>query len=377
MEFQIKQTALKEALQTVAGCIEKSRAVEILGFVLLETLGEGTLRVTASDIDITITTEVEADIVKPGAICIEGRKVSELVRALPAGGLRFVEADGWMRLEAGRSKYKIATRPASDFPERVRPPAESVAIATEVLRAQIRTTAFATTKDTSAKFTLAAHKIEIEQGDIRMIATDGYRLAIADGKCDNRDVTIDALIPIKAAVEVSKIPTSVVHFSEDANHLFFVADTQTIVARKSLGRFPEYRKMEPKDGLEQTVRFNADDMRQAIRRAAILTDEKNRSIRVEVMPGEISVQAVAYSGAEADERIEADYDGPAVALGFTVQYIADFFSVIDPEARIEMQFAEGTRSVVLSVVDDETYRCVVFTVNLAIQQQQVEAKAAA
>jgi DNA polymerase-3 subunit beta len=338
MEFTIKQNVLKDELGYVNGIVEKKSTIPVLSNILIESVGENSIRILGTDLDVTIRCEAEADIKQSGSMCIQARKLFDIVRLLDNGDVHFKkEENEWVSLNCGKSKFKLAGVSREQFPEV--PEFKSVPrkISAEIFNHFIQNTAFAITNEQS-RFTLSGAKFVIENGTARMVTTDGHRLAFIERKLNNSgDEPMDSLIPKKALMELTKISKDAkgdISFGEDPNHIYFEVDGRLLITRKLSGTFPNYEMVIPKDN-DKTVTFDAEEMRNAIRRVALMADERTRSVRITIKPNEIEIGAQSSEEGEAQERVTADYSGEEVSIGFNSQYLQDFLNIVGVGAETE------------------------------------------
>ncbi|CAN5662473.1 DNA polymerase III subunit beta [soil metagenome] len=331
MEFTIKQSVLKDELGYVNGIVEKKSTIPVLSNILIESVGENAIRILGTDLDVTIRCEAEADIKQSGSMCVQARKLFDIVRLLEDGDVHFKkEENEWVSLNCGRSKFKLAGVSREQFPEV--PEFKSVPrkISAEIFNHFINNTAFAITNEQS-RFTLSGAKFMIEDGTAKMVTTDGHRLAYIERKLGtSNDEAMDSLIPKKALMELTKISKDAkgdIQFGEDPNHIYFEVDGRLLITRKLSGTFPNYEMVIPKDN-DKTVTFDAEEMRNAIRRVALMADERTRSVRLTIKPNEIEIGAQSSEEGEAQERVTADYTGEEVSIGFNSQYLQDFLNIV-------------------------------------------------
>lgn len=331
MEFTIKQSVLKDELGYVNGIVEKKSTIPVLSNILIESVGENAIRILGTDLDVTIRCEAEADIKQTGSMCVQARKLFDIVRLLDGGDVHFKkEENEWVNMTCGRSKFKLAGVSREQFPEV--PEFKSVPrkISAEIFNHFINNTAFAITNEQS-RFTLSGAKFVIENGTAKMVTTDGHRLAFIERKLENAsDEPMDSLIPKKALMELVKISKDAsgdIQFGEDPNHIYFEVDGRLLITRKLSGTFPNYEMVIPKDN-DKTVTFDAEEMRNAIRRVALMADERTRSVRLTIKQGEIEIGAQSSEEGEAQERVTADYSGEEVNIGFNSQYLQDFLNIV-------------------------------------------------
>jgi DNA polymerase-3 subunit beta len=331
MEFVIKQSVLKEELGFVQGIVEKKSTIPVLSNILIESVGEGTIRIVGTDLDVTIRCEAAADIRTAGSMCIQARKLFDIVRLLDAGDVHFTkEENEWVKLDCGKSKFRLAGVNRDQFPEVPSFKSAPLKLSAEIFNHFIGNTAFAITNEQS-RFTLSGAKFMIDGNYAKMVTTDGHRLAFIQKFLGETSTTenMDALIPKKALMELVKISRdsqAEVSFGEDPNHIYFEVDGRLLITRKLSGNFPNYEMVIPKDN-DKTVTFDAEEMKNAIRRVALMADERTRSVKLTIRTGEIEIGAQSSEEGEASEKVTADYNGEEVQIGFNSQYLQEFLNV--------------------------------------------------
>lgn len=327
MEFKIKQSVLKEELGYIQGVVERKTTIPVLSNILIESLGEGEIRIVGTDLDCTIRCDAEAEIIKSGAICIQARKLFDIVRALDSGDVHFKKEDNeWVTMKSSRASYRLAGVSRDQFPEIPQFKSTPLKLAADTFAYFIRNTAFAITNEQS-RFTLSGAKFIIGDGSAKMVTTDGHRLAYVERAIDDKEAVMDTLIPKKALLELIKLSRGVgeVSFGEDPNHIYFETEGRLLITRKLSGQFPNYEMVMPKDN-DKSVVFDLEEMRNAVRRMSLIADDRNRSIRLNVREGEIEVTAQSAEEGEGTEVVQADYAGEAVQLGFNWQYLLEFLT---------------------------------------------------
>lgn len=331
MEFIIKQSVLKEELGFVQGIVEKKSTIPVLSNILIESVGDNTIRIVGTDLDVTIRCEASAEIKQQGAMCIQARKLFDIVRLLDGGDVHFTkEENEWVKLNSGKSNFRLAGVSRETFPEVPSFKSAPMKLSAEIFNHFIQNTAFAITNEQS-RFTLSGAKFMIGGGIARMVTTDGHRLAFIEknmGESSSADA-MDALIPKKALMELVKISRdakSDISFGEDANHIYFEVNGRLLITRKLSGNFPNYEMVIPKDN-DKRATFDAEDMKAAIRRVALMADERTRSVKMTIRPNEIEIGAQSSEEGEANEKVAAEYSGEEVQVGFNSQYLQEFLNV--------------------------------------------------
>lgn len=360
MEFTIQQNVLKEELGFIQGVVERKSTIPVLANILIESLGEGSIRIVGTDLDVTIRCDAEAEIKTPGSMCVQARKLFDLVRTLETGTVHFKkEENEWVTMKAGRASFRLAGVNREQYPEIPIFKSAPLSIPSEVLSYFIQNTAFATTTEQS-RFTLSGAKFIFGDGIARMVTTDGHRLAFIEKTVvSGGESKMDTLIPKKALLELVKISRKFrgdISFGEDQNHIYFEADGRLLITRKLFGNFPNYEMVMPRDN-DKRVEFDLVAMKNAVRRISLMSDERNRSIRMSVRDGEVEITTVQSSEeGEGVEVVPADYSGEETILGFNHLYLQEFLNNINvaensaeevvnsPEKEAGVNSAEGVNT---------------------------------
>lgn len=346
MKFRVKRNSLLNELNLVQGVIEKKSTIPILSNILLECSGAH-IDIAATDLDVTIRCGCSAEIEEEGATTLSARRLFDIVRLLPEGSemeFTLLEND-WVGLRSGHSEYKIVALPRENFPSVPESAPVTAQIPGGVFRAMIQRTMFAITQEES-RYSLNGALLALLPGEIRMVSTDGHRLALVSKSMDlpGVDMEVRALIPRKTLVEILKLigdQDVMVDFGRDENHLFFSAAGKMIVSRVLAGQFPNYELVIPRDN-DKYVVASARALGDGIRRAAIMSDEKLRAIRLSFKSGLIELTASCAEAGEAREVVPVEYEGESLEIGFNPLYLVDFIG------------ACGADSISIAVKDSET-----------------------
>jgi DNA polymerase-3 subunit beta len=263
------------------------------------------------------------------------------VRLLPDEDVHFKkEENEWVRLTCGKSHFRLAGVSREQFPEVPQFKSAPMKLPARIFNQFIQLTGFAITQEQS-RFTLSGAKFMVDGGTVKMVTTDGHRLAYIERK-EAIDGSMDALIPKKALTELTKIArdsSGEVSFGEDQNHIYFEVAGRLLITRKLSGTFPNYEMVIPKNN-DKTATFDAEEMKRAIARVSLMADERTRSVKLNIKPNEIQISSQAAEEGEAEEFVTADYSGDEVQIGFNAQYLMDFLNVIGSGAEAEAKEAE-------------------------------------
>ena len=346
MKFTVNRNSLLNELNLVQGVIEKKSTIPILSNILLEAAGEN-LDITATDLDVTIRCGCPASVSSEGTTTLSARRLFDIVRLLPDGaGIEFslLEND-WVELHSGSSEYKIVALPKDNFPSIPEAAPATAQIPGALLRGMIQRTMFAITQEES-RYSLNGALLALLPGEIRMVATDGHRLALTGKSMEipGVDMEIRSLIPRKTLVEILKLigdQDLMVEYACDENHLFFTVGNKRLVSRIMTGQFPNYELVVPREN-DKFVVASAKTLGDGIRRVSIMSDEKLRAIRLTFKSGTIELTASCAEAGEAHEVIPVEFEGETLDIGFNPLYLLDFIS------------ACGSEAVSISIKDSET-----------------------
>ncbi len=366
MQFRIQREALLKPLQQVVGVIERRQTLPVLANFLLRTQGED-LSVSGTDLEVEMVASAQAEEVAEGETTVPARKLFDIVRALPDGVSITLKLNGdRAQLSAGRSRFTLATLPASEFPtvdtiEVV----EKVTLPESVLKQLMDRTAFAMANQ-DVRYYLNGLLLELEEGHLRCVATDGHRLALAEtdaatGAGTRRQV----IIPRKGVLELAGMFDSgdgEVELEFGRNHLRVHRGNVVFTSKLIDGRFPDYEAVIP-IGADKVVELPRDTLRMALQRAAILSNEKYRGVKLEVGPGNLRIVAHNPEQEEAVEDLEADTHVDELSVGFNVGYLMDALSALDSE-RVRLNLRDAQSSCLIQGSDDERARHVIMPLRL-------------
>jgi DNA polymerase-3 subunit beta len=342
MEFTAKKDELLRELALIQGIVERKNTIPILANVLMEA-SENSVELAATDLDVGLRCRLSANVVEPGALTLSAKKLFEIVRAVPDSEIKIKELENsWASIESGASYFKMVGLGKAEFPALAEPPAEgAITIPGAVLSELINKTSFAITADDNRYF-LNGARLELTDDDLRMVATDGHRLAYIALKRD-KDIgggNVSVIVPKKTLLELLKIlgdKEQPVDFSQGDNHLFFRLGERLLVSKRVDDQFPAYDKVIP-EGNDKMVTCGREALSGAIRRVSLLANERSRAVRFGIESGHVEVSSQSPELGEARETIDSGYDGDGIQIGFNGQYLLDFLNAADSsEVRFELK----------------------------------------
>ncbi|HYY59212.1 MAG TPA: DNA polymerase III subunit beta [Pyrinomonadaceae bacterium] len=369
MEFSISKNALQKELGFVQGIVEKKNTIPVLSNILIESVGENTIRLIGTDLDVTIRCETEAEISKPGSMCVQARKLFDISRLLPDATVRFrKEENDWVTVECENFRSKIAGVSREAFPEVPSFKSAPMKLDAEVFKSFIDRTIFAITQEES-RYTLSGAKFILDKSGAKMVTTDGHRLAYVARQDLGKNVSkeaIDALIPRKTLAELTKLTASYegeISLGADENHIYFEVGPRLLISRMLTGQFPNYEMVMPK-GNDKSIVFDNVSLNQAIRRVALMADDRSHAIRFHLAPNQLQISSQSAEEGDASETVVTDYSGDVVEIGFNAQYLQDFLNVVG-EGQVAFEFKDGNSQAQLRpTTTDYEYKYVVMPMRI-------------
>jgi DNA polymerase-3 subunit beta len=357
MHLTVNRSTLFKELNLIQGVVEKKSTIPILSNLLLEAK-DGALTIKGTDLDVSITTWCEAEVTKEGSNCIQAKKLFEIVRALPEAQIELKRGDNdQISINCERSRFKMLGLAKDKFPEIKEFKGAYIAIPADLLKTFISRTLFAITNEES-RYALNGAKFEFSGNNIRMVATDGHRLSFIEKAGELAEIgdKIDVLIPKKTLAELSRLcaeTDDIVEFSYDDNHLFFKVGKRLLISRTLSGQFPNYELVLTKDNTNTFV-IESERISSAIRRVALMSDERSHAVKFDVGDGQLNITSQAAEVGEAGELLPIDYAGPAITTGFNAQYLLDFFAVTQSEM-VNFEFKDGNSRAQLKEKGESDY----------------------
>lgn len=343
MEVVINRETLLPTLNKAVGVVERRQTLPILGNLYI-VAGEDRLLLTASDLEIEVKTQCPAEILEAGETTIPARKLYDICRSLGDGTeIRLKAGADRCTLTAGRSRFTLATLPAQDFPRMEGDaPLLRLSLPEHSLRRLIDKTAFAMAQQ-DVRYYLNGLLWDFKGDTLIAVATDGHRLAKYMTPLDTPVATpLQAIVPYKTVLELKrqlKGTDAPVEVAVGERYLQLAAGDWTLTSKLVDGRFPDYERVIPAP-TEQVATAQVAPLQRALARAAILSNDKYRGVRLDFAPGVLRITATNPDQEEAEEEIEIAYMGDAVSVGFNVTYVLDVLGAIDEET-VAIQVQDG------------------------------------
>lgn len=338
MEFIISPSLLKEELGLLAPVIERKPSIPVLSRIKVETNIQGELRMTATDLDVTMRVLQVTNVLRGGSVLIEGRKLFEISRELPNEPVHFtLNNNNQVEIRYKKGRHKLGMLPAEQFPEVPISIETGVSVPVVILREAIRRTAFAVTTEQS-RFTIQGAKLLIDETSLIMVATDGHRLAFARfALVNSTGRRVDVIVPKKTLLkledlldrEIRRSSESSVEVGDAGNQLQFVVGRHDLSSRLLSGTFPSWKMVLPKN-LDYMVEIGTEDFRASLARVTLTSETKNYSVTMEIAPGKLVLRS-GTGEAEAQEEMLIALSGESAGnvhqFCFNSRYFQDFLQV--------------------------------------------------
>jgi len=338
MKIKTSKENLLLGIQTVQNIVSPRATLPILSNILIETKSD-TLKLNATDLDIGISCEIPVSVLEEGAITIPAKKFSDIVKELPAGDITIItRKNNQIDIEGCNCHFKLIGLPKEEFPKFPEfKDIEVIQVDQGILKEMFRLTSFAVSHEES-RYVLNGVLMEISGNIIRIVATDGRRLAKIENKLPKptkKDIT--AILPIKAVQEINRTlkEEGLISILTSANQLLFDINGILIATRIIEGEFPNYNQVIPAS-TSPKIKVNTQDLLSAIRRANLLTTPDFQAIKFEVFRDKIIISKTTPDVGESREELPIEYGGPELIVGFNPQFLIDVFKNINSET-IELE----------------------------------------
>ena len=367
--IKTQRDMLLAPLQSVSGIVEKRHTLPILSNVLLEKKADQ-LTLLATDIEIQITTTTSgATGDGDGAITVGARKLQDILRSLPdSAEVTLNLEERRLLVRAGKSRFTLQTLPAEDFPRMALTGGDlkKITVTQKQFRHLLGQTQFSMAAQ-DVRYYLNGLLLLLEGNELRAVATDGHRLAYASMPLEGEPFPSrhELILPRKTVLELNRLLNDndeplVIEMA--ANQIRFQFGHINLVSKLIDGKFPDYERVIP-PSLKNIVPLNRTALLQSMVRAAILTNEKFRGVRLVLTPGSLKIMAANAEQEEAQEEIEVDYSGDSVDVGFNVSYLLDVLNNTSAET-VEWGFNDANSSALLTIPGNDRFKYVVMPMRI-------------
>ncbi|MEO8603278.1 MAG: DNA polymerase III subunit beta [bacterium] len=368
MEFTIQRSELLTGLYLTQGIVERRTTIPILGNVLIQSSDDGVV-IAATDQELAVRRHCTAEVKKKGTLTAGARKLYEMVREIPDGEIRIRQQDNfWIEVSAGKSRFRLVGLDPREFPAMPEPPPGecSVRISGETLTEMIEHTLFAVSADETRVNLNGIHLEQTPDGRLRMVATDGHRLAMITRPVDHLALPTPVTLPRKAVVELRKVLESgeePVELSVQGGAAHAARGRVQMSMRLVEGEFPDYNQVIPAKS-ERHATIDALALHAALRRVSVVSSERTRGIKMHIDSQRLELTTINPDVGEAAEEIDIEYEGEPVGVGFNGRYLLDVLGVLPSDKRIEIGLNDEVSPGVLRAVGDPDYCYIVMPMRL-------------
>lgn len=365
--IKTQRDTLLSPLQSVSGIVEKRHTLPILSNVLLEKKGDA-LTFLATDIEIQITTSAAAEGGDgDGAVTVGARKLQDILRSLPEGTeVSLVLEEKRLLVRGGKSRFTLQTLPADDFPRMAigNDDAKRFSVTQKQFRQLLAQTQYAMAAQ-DVRYYLNGLLLLTEGKELRAVATDGHRLAFASMEIEAELPRQELILPRKTVLELNRLladSDDALEITLSANQVRFAFGNVVLVSKLIDGKFPDYERVIPAT-LKNSLELGRTALLQSMVRAAILTNEKFRGVRLVLQGNSLKVMAANAEQEEAQEELEVEYAGDSLDVGFNVGYVLDVLNNVSSDT-VTLNFNDANSSALITVPGNDRFKYVVMPMRI-------------
>ncbi|KLN65243.1 MULTISPECIES: DNA polymerase III subunit beta [Vibrio] len=366
MKFSIERSHLLKPLQQVSGALGGRPTLPILGNLLLK-VEDNVLSMTATDLEVELISRVTLEgEFEAGSITVPSRKFLDICRGLPDDSvITFVLEGDRVQVRSGRSRFSLSTLPANDFPNIEDWQSEvEVSLTQDELRGLVEKTQFSMANQ-DVRYYLNGMLFEIDGTTLRSVATDGHRMAVSQTELDADFAQKQIIVPRKGVLELVKLldaPEQPVVLQIGSSNVRAEVNNYVFTSKLVDGRFPDYRRVMPQT-TTKTLEAGCDELRQAFSRAAILSNEKFRGVRVNLADTDMRITANNPEQEEAEEMLDVNFEGEPIEIGFNVSYVLDVLNTLRCE-KVRISMSDANASALIENSEDDSAMYVVMPIRL-------------
>jgi DNA polymerase-3 subunit beta len=364
MEVVLDRDAFLKGLQMVQNIVEPRQTLPILANVLIEAEGEG-VRLTATDLEVGARVAVPAKVGAKGAITVSARKLAEIVKELPAAAVVLkVNENVMVSLRCGGATYRLVGLAPDDFPPVVPAAPQSwVTVEAKILREMLTQTSFAVSHD-ETRYALNGVLFAFQGKDVRMVATDGHRLALSTRSLGKAIPNATGIVPRKAVTEIMRVlgAGEEVQLAITENQFVLQMPNFVMTARLIEGQFPNYDAVIPR-GHPGRVAAPRSSLSAALRRVAVMAEDRNKPVKLALKPASLKVMASSQELGEAEETLDVEYAGGEMVIGFNSRYLLEAMAALEKE-QVVFEIKDPQSPGLIKSGEDDGYCCVIMPMRI-------------
>ena len=366
MNFTITRQNLHKGLAAVSASIPSKTTLPVLSNILFEASEDG-VWMSGTDLDVAVRVKVLADVKTPGSLTAPGKKLQEITRELPDQPVEITTRGDQIELICGASHFKLNGLPADEFPTLAEVDfSDGISVTGKDLNALIYHTSFAVSTEESRPI-LNGVLWELRDGEMKMVATNGHRLARMSVKVAATGTTsADFIVPPAALSQVQRLfqDEDQLKVARSGNHLGFRADNTEIYTRLIEGSYPNYEQVIPKDN-DKLAFIEKKDLASAVRRMAVVASDQTHRIRMRFEPGRVHLSVLTPDLGEGHDEMEVGYEGEELEIGFNANYLLEVLRHI-PSEEVKLAFRAPERAATIEPAGEDAadYLCLVMPLRL-------------
>ena len=366
LKIKASNEKLLGPLQQVTGIVERRHTLPILSNVLI-TAGGGHVDFLATDLEVQITSRAELDGDAEGSVTVGARKLYDILRALPEDAEVALEAkENRMTVKAGKSRFNLQTLAAADFPRMVeaKDASRTLQLPQKALKQALGLVQFAMAVQ-DIRYYLNGVLFSVDKNTLRVVATDGHRLSFASQDLGSDHGSVEAILPRKTVIELIKLlgdTDDAVSIAMGSNQVRFAFGGIEIVSKIVEGKFPDYQKVIPAQH-KNRVSIDRTTLAQSLNRAAILSNEKIRGVRLVFTKNALSIICTNNEQEEAEEGLAIDYDGDPLDIGFNISYLLDVLNHVGSDS-VSVTMGDSNSSALIQIPGREDFKYVVMPMRI-------------
>jgi DNA polymerase III subunit beta len=366
MKFTITRENLQQGLAAVGASIPTRTTLPVLSNILLEASPDG-VQLSGTDLDIAVTLRVPAEVEEPGAITVPAKKLQELARELPEHPARITTTGERFELVCGKATFRLNGMPRDEFPTFPQVDfSSSWRISGALMATMIARTSFAVSTEESRPI-LNGVLWQLADGEMRMVATNGHRLAKLSVAAEAGGAPhADLILPPKALAQVQRLFSSDedIEVARSENHLGFRQAGIQVYTRLIEGPYPNYEQVIPRDN-DRIALADKETLTRSLRRMAVVASEQTHRVRLSFVGRALRLSVETPDLGDAHEELEVDYDGEALDIGFNANYLLEVLRYM-PSDEVRLSFKAPERAATIEPTTDETgnYLCLIMPLRL-------------
>ncbi len=353
MKLSVSKNQILEELQLLQGIVEKRNTMPILANILMDVRA-GRMALTGTDLEVGLRTSCEANVEEEGAVTVSGKKIFEIVKSLPEQcDITIRENDDlMMEIQAAKSRFKILCLPKEDYPQVPEPKfSAKIVLPMEKFREMIDRVYYAIAQE--QRYYLNGALMILKDNSMELVSTDGHRLSYTASDLEgfHPEKETRVIVAKKTLGELRKISAGQLEFDADDNNLFFKAETRTLISRIIESKFPNFEAVIPKEN-PHVLQLDRQEFTDAIRRVSLLSAERSRGIKFTIKKKQVELFSSNPEMGEASDRLDVEYKGPDLEIGFNSQYLLDFLTTVNGE-RVSFELKDENSAALLKPETEE------------------------